>query len=148
VEAEKLFKFANSCAEMNQKEVVVSSSVGTMSKVDLSRCKVLPEPFLTNQIVLFFRKNHFLVDSVDKTIGIFKSVGLNDYWISQYGKRKKIVFADNGPKILTIGKLSGIFYILIFGLILGVFTFIFEIFLHRFIYKRKSAFNCSAHEIF
>lgn len=117
---------------MNQKEVVVTSSVGTMSKVDTERCKILPEPLLTNQIVLFFRKNHFLVDRVDDTIGLFKASGLNDYWISQYLKKSKVLIL-NTTKVMTIRSLSGIFLILIFGLFLATFVFAFEILYRRFV---------------
>lgn len=116
---------------MHQKEVVVTSSVGTMSKVDISRCKVVQEPLLINQIVFFFRKNHYLVNLVDDKIGIFKAVGLNDYWISQYVKKKKFISFDSGPKILTIYTLSGIFKIFIYGLVVATFVFFLEIFYHR-----------------
>lgn len=116
---------------MPRKEVFVTSSVGTMSKIDTSRCKIVQEPLLTNQIVLFFRKNHYLVEAVDDVIGIFKSSGLNDFWISKYAKKtKKLV--QLGPKIMTVYDLSGTFKIFLIGSMISATTFVCEVLYNRF----------------
>jgi hypothetical protein len=111
---------------MSQKEVVVISSVGMMSKIDVSRCKVVKEPLLTNQLVLFFRKNHFLVDSVDDVIGIFKAAGLIDLWISKYVRKKRTI-DDQNPKVMTIYDLSGTFEIFFIGSFVSFSSFVVEI---------------------
>jgi hypothetical protein len=116
---------------MKQKEVFVTSSVGTMSKIDLSRCKVVQEPLLTNQLVLFFRKNHFLVDSVDNVIGLFKAAGLNDLWISKYVRKEKAA-TDPGPKVMTVYNLSGTFKVFIYGCSISCAAFFAELVYRKF----------------
>jgi hypothetical protein len=131
VTPEKLLQIANNCAFMPPKDVFITSSVGTLSKIDVSQCKVLSEPLLINHLVLFFRKNHFLVETVDDKIGIFKAAGLNDFWISKYGNKKKPIWIDNGPKVITLHTISGTCKLLLYGLILALISFIIEKVLHK-----------------
>ena len=131
VSPEQLFVYANSCSELPQKEVFITSSVGTMSKIDTSRCKIVKEPLLTNQIVLFFRKNHYLVEAVDNVIGIFKSSGLNDYWIAKYSKKIEVLI-ESGPKVMTAYDLSGTIKIFFVGSMISAVAFVCEVLYNRF----------------
>lgn len=131
-------KLLLTCSKMPPKEVFVTSLTGAMSRYDLSRCKILKDPLLINQLVLFFRKNHFLMDSIDDVMGIFKASGLIDFWISKYVKKKKAEF-DNAPKVLTVYNLSGIFTILIIGLLSSFLCFFFE----SCFYKIHHCYSCT-----
>lgn len=102
-----------------------------MSKIDTSRCKIVKEPLLTNQIVLFFRKNHYLVEAVDNVIGIFKSSGLNDYWIAKYSKKIEVLI-ESGPKVMTAYDLSGTIKIFFVGSMISAVAFVCEVLYNRF----------------
>lgn len=129
-----LFGKAKNCASMKQTEVAIVSSVSTLSKIDSSKCKLLKESLLTNQIVLFFRKNHFIVEAVDEKISIFKSAGLIDYWTSKYEERYP-KFETKGPKVLTLYNFFGIFKAWIYFLIIAFFSFCAEIVVKRIMKK-------------
>lgn len=104
-----------------------------MSKIDLSRCKVVKEPLLTNQIVLFFRKNHILVEPIDNVIGAFKAAGLNDLWISKYVKKQKILVYE-GPEAITFYDLSGTFNLFKVGILIACLAFVGEL-LHYHLHR-------------
>ena len=121
---------------MHQKEVVVTSLNGKLKETDFSRCKILQDPLLINHIVLFFRKNHFLLKPVNNVIGFFKSSGLNDFWISQYTKRKKTL-EDRGPQVLTVMNLSGTFVVFLVGSSISFLFFVVEVLCFRIQRRQK-----------
>jgi hypothetical protein len=95
--------------------------------------RVLPEIIFAFQIAMYLPKNHFLVDEIEKCIGLLHSAGLINYWeklyVNSFYMNYKV--GDDGPKILTFGHLSGIFYILMGGCGLSFICFLFELFHKR-----------------
>lgn len=93
---------------------------------------------MTNHVVFYFTKSHFLVDVINERIRIFKSSGIINYFISRYGDEKfrKIDLTNNGPSQLTVNHFIGIFQLWTFGLIVASILFSFELILHKL--KKKS----------
>lgn len=87
--------------------------------------KVLSESFLTNQFVFYFTKNFYLVDEINEKISHFKSSGLMKHWRSKYTnlikKRKELQTS------MTLGHLSGVFELLIYGWIATSCVFVIEL---------------------
>jgi hypothetical protein len=90
-----------------------------------------------NSIVIYFRKNHYLVDAVDQKISLFKSAGLIDFWISCFNKAKQKPVVPNGPKVMTFYDLSGIFKVWIFSLIISVAALLAEIIIIKVLLRAK-----------
>lgn len=97
--------------------------------------KFLEQPLAVLPVVNYFRKDSHLVKEFNKKLRAFKFSGLIDYWTNLYMKRKFARTKDeSGPKPLTVETIIGTFQLLIFGWIVGTFTFIGE---HvYFAYKR------------
>ncbi|KAG5667510.1 hypothetical protein PVAND_015489 [Polypedilum vanderplanki] len=105
---------------------------------NLMICK---EHFMTIPTVVYTRKNFYLLGAINDQIEEFKSAGLIEYWHSlAFDKKYMKVDNDKHPKVLTIGHLSGVFELLIFGYIISLITFIFE-FLYAKWEKYKKRLN-------
>ena len=102
----------------------MAAEASAIVKFDMSKCKILDEAVAMSHIVLYFRKHHFLIKSVDRKISLFKSSGLIDFWLSRFDharKNKKRVSSE--PKVMSFYDLSGIFKVWMFGLALSAFAF-------------------------
>lgn len=117
------------CQHLKHNEVVLASQASAIVKFDMSNCKILKEPVMKTSVVLYFRKDHFLLPAVNRKISLFKSAGLIDFWISCFeqtnSKNTKLV--SGGPMILTFYKMSGIFKAWFYGLLIATLAFVFEI---------------------
>lgn len=80
---------------------------------------------MLNPVVLYFRKNHFILKAFDRKISLFKSAGIVGYWISCF-KVKQFSQNKNNPKVMTLYDLSGIFKVWIFGLVIALVAFVIE----------------------
>lgn len=82
------FDLLENCGSLPPKEVILTSLVSAIQKFDMSNCKILEENVVVSPIVLFFRKNHFLIEAVNEKLGLFKSAGLIDFWIANSELKK------------------------------------------------------------
>lgn len=95
---------------------------------------------ITIPVVVYTRKDFYLLDELNLKIGMIKSAGLINFWYSQDIQVKT---ADQKAsvviKALTIHDLMGCFQILVFGLIVSFIAFGFELILYfcKFINARK-----------
>lgn len=124
---EKMQTISKECYKLKEDEVVVLSHINILTRLDVSRCRIMKESLYTNLVVFLFRKNHYITEPVDKVLGKFKAAGLIERWISEYEKSKSSITKDDA-KILTVGELSGIFIVFFCAIILSFFVFLIEVF--------------------
>lgn len=92
-------------------------------------------------IVIYSRKNYFLLDAFNDKIKFMRAAGLVEFWHYQNVDRKFLNFkVFDGPKVLTFDQLVGCFGILVLGLIAGFISFLFEVRI-RFIKSVAVKFN-------
>lgn len=93
-----------------------------------SRFTICREFYMTVPLVAYTLKNFYLLESLDKKIEIFVSVGLIDYWHNQaIDERLQKMERQTYPKILGMEHLAGCFQILLVGFILSFVVFLFEL---------------------
>lgn len=90
-----------------------------------SICK---EYFMSVPVVIFGRKNFYLLRAINKKISIIQAAGLIEYWHSRsIDKRFSKPQVPVVDKILTLQHLSGCFILLTAGLFLAFVIFMIEI---------------------
>lgn len=92
-----------------------------------TRSIICREPFLTLPVVIYTRKNFYLLEAMNEKIEIFKSAGLIEFWLfkdidKRFLNEKEIIH----PKVLTLQHLSGCFWLLVFGIFLSISVLIIE----------------------
>lgn len=83
------------------------------------------DPLVYTPSAFYFQKNSFLTETFNEKLLQLMNAGLIEYWHNLFvkgGQKAK----SNGPKILTMKHLIGIFQILGLGLISSAFLFILE----------------------
>lgn len=97
------------------------------------RRQVCKEIVYKAPIVIYTRKNFYLLDEINEKIGLFQSAGLILFWHSQYVDLQFQLKETNPPKVLTVDHLIGCFYVLLVGCALSIICLILEIltFLYR-----------------
>jgi hypothetical protein len=105
---------------------VVNSNRVTKEKLFHQLCK---QTMKTENVVLYFPKNFYLIDAINEKIGIFKASGLMDYWIDNFVEKRFLHFnmSNNGPKQLNLDHFYGVFCIFLTGCSTAIFVFIMEI---------------------
>lgn len=93
------------------------------------RFHISKEVYLMMPIVIYSRKNFFLMSSLNGEIELLKSVGLIDNW--KFKESRAEAASSSGkskpPKIYTLERLQASFEILIFGCIASVLMFVLEL---------------------
>lgn len=84
----------------------------------------------TIPVVIYTKKNFFLLDALNEKIMILKASGLIKYW--RYPESLAINELK-GPKVLMLSQLLGCFYILLIGVFISFVAFIGEAASDRFI---------------
>lgn len=95
------------------------------------KLNILKETLMTTQIVIYTRKNFYLLGALNEKIEEIKSSGLLEYW---HYKGKSVTESPNvkkNPKVLTISRLVGCFEIWAWGLFLSLLSFLVEITVSR-----------------
>jgi hypothetical protein len=91
---------------------------------DYAICK---QVFLTISVVIYSRKDFFLLKALSDKIEDLKSAGLIDFWhkqdVAQIASFNRV---DSGPKILTLSQFSGGFYFWISGCVISFVSFVCE----------------------
>jgi hypothetical protein len=86
------------------------------------------ENFMSVSVVIFARKNFFLLDSINKKITLLQAGGLIEFWHSNViDKRFMKIQPGLAPRKLNINQLSGSFILLSFGLTVATFVFVVEV---------------------
>lgn len=89
---------------------------------------IAQERFVTNQLVFYLQRGHFLADELNAKIEMFQQTGLIAYMMSKYvdisflkSKRSK-----QPPSTLNLNQLSAIFWLWLFGIIITLIIFLCE----------------------
>lgn len=81
-------------------------------------------------IVMYYQKNFFLSSAIDEVIRRIQAAGLIEYWHKKFERKWKKVEVK-GPKKFNFEHLSGVFYILVFGLMIALLIFFGEFVIGR-----------------
>lgn len=93
-----------------------------------SRFKICKEALMTTPVVIYTRKDFYLLDSFNEKIEIFKAAGLIDYWNFKNIDKKHLNYEETtNRKVLNLHHLFGCFQVLISGLIFSLIAFILEL---------------------
>ena len=90
--------------------------------------RICKEHYMSIPIVIFARKNFYLLEAINKNLLQFQAAGLVEHWHSQaIDKRFLNIQPPTAPKTATFYHLSGCFYLLVLGLLVSFTIFILEI---------------------
>lgn len=93
-----------------------------------SRYNICKEPYSTYPIVIYAKKNFYLIDALNEKISLMQAAGLIEFWYYQDLDIRYLVTTFTEPlKTLTMKHLGGCFQILFFGLALSFLAFILEL---------------------
>lgn len=86
------------------------------------------EALLTNQLVFYFQKNHFLADKFSEKIIRFQESGLIEEIMSKYVDNRFVQEISQVPQqaVMTLKQLSAVFGVWISGLLLSTLAFAVE----------------------
>lgn len=90
-----------------------------------SRFRICKDPALTMPIVIYAKKDFFLLDALNEKIEDFKAAGLIEKW--KYVGRKYESEETRVPKRLILTHFSGCFYVLFIGWGLSSAVVMFEL---------------------
>lgn len=95
--------------------------------------KVCNEPMMTDNIVMYFPKNFYLIDAINKKLTAFKSSGLIQFWIRKFANERFFNFKQTkqGRRALSLDHLFGVFNILFIGNVAALTIFLFELFIAK-----------------
>jgi hypothetical protein len=95
-----------------------------------SACK---EPVQTYQVVMFFPKNFYLIDSINSKISNFLSSGIMSHLIEKYVDLRywNVKTVKKGPQKLTVKHLRGAFNLWVILSVFSSLIFMMEVFLKR-----------------
>jgi hypothetical protein len=103
---------------------------------NISQFQICREPFMLVSIVIYTKRNFYLLQAINEKIENLKATGLIDYWYSLSFSKEFSNEKSNTPKVLTFGHLSGCFYIWICGCFVSFLTFVLELTIDRFKNKK------------
>lgn len=100
--------------------------------------KFCKERIMGISIVMYFRKNFFLIPAINEVIGNLISAGLINRFHYKYidKDRASMETEDTGPKVITISHLIGCFQLWAFGCAFGIACFLSELACSRWQKKR------------
>ncbi|CAG9809741.1 unnamed protein product [Chironomus riparius] len=98
---------------------------------NLTNIQVCREHFLLIPIVIYAKKNFFLMQAINEKIEILRAAGLIEYWFLLSLSKEFENKMPNHPKVLTFDHLSGCFYIWIFGCSLSILALVFELMIEK-----------------
>lgn len=92
--------------------------------------KTCKEVMMTNSIVLYYPKNFYLSDAIDKKLSIFISSGIKGHWLNKFMNKPSSVY-KRGPKQFTVQRLAGFFNVFLIACALSFAIFLLEHFHFR-----------------
>lgn len=93
------------------------------------RNHICKDVFMTISVVIFTKKDFYLLDEINNKIGMFQAAGLIDFWHNQNVNREIIDKDKRYPVVLTLNQLLSCFQLLFVGFLISFLVFILEIFL-------------------
>lgn len=91
------------------------------------RYEICKEPLMMIPLVIYTRKNFYLLEELNEKIEYFKAAGLIELWQFQDIDFKLLNYkSPNYPKVLSLHQLSGSFQILLWGLFVSCLVFLAE----------------------
>jgi len=103
---------------------------------NITNFQICREPFMTVPIVIYAKKNFYLIQAMNDKIESLKGAGLIEYWYSQQFL-EEMSKEEKSPEVLTLAHLSGCFQILAGGCVFSFVAFVAE-WMH---YKWKTRFR-------
>lgn len=89
---------------------------------------ITKEVFITIPIVLYAKRDFYLLNAIDNQIKRLKDGGLIEFWYHQdVYKRSLNVNEPKRPKVLTMNRLLGCFQILLCGCTISFIVFLIEL---------------------
>lgn len=104
---------------------------------NLSGFQICREAFMLVPVVIYTKKNFYLLRTINEKIEIFKAAGLIEYWYSLSFNKELLTKHSIPPKVLTFDHLSGCFFIWICGCLVSLLTLVFELMIN-YIKRRKN----------
>lgn len=93
-----------------------------------AKFKILDEDYFLVPIVMYSKKDFFLIDALNEQLSKFKAYGFLKYY--RYQNQEALMQQNQAiPKVLGIERLSGCFYLLFCGFVLSAVSFVAEIIL-------------------
>lgn len=96
-----------------------------------SRYKVCKERVLSIPVVIYTKRDFYLLDALDKKIDAFKSAGLIGFWKFQEVDRFLKTKNSDDHHTLTFFQLIGCFYVLLAGCVISFVVLFIEILANR-----------------
>lgn len=92
--------------------------------------KVCKEQVITINIAMYFQKNFFFRDAMDRKINELSESGILKYWIQKFSDKRFMNWqgSSTGPNKLQLHHLYGIFNMGLIGIGIALVAFIVEIF--------------------
>lgn len=95
-----------------------------------NRNRICKDVFMTISIVIFTKKDFYLLDELNHQIGMFQASGLIDFWHNQDINRGIVDENDSKiPTVLTLRQMMCSFQILLIGLFVSLVVHVIELFL-------------------
>lgn len=93
-----------------------------------SRLTVCRDVIASYPVVIYTRKNFFLLDELNEKIALFKSAGLIGLWqMEDIDRRFLKIKESSNPEPLSVNHLMGSVYLLIMGYLFSLSLFLYEI---------------------
>lgn len=93
-----------------------------------AQLKICKEVVFTTPVVIYTRKDFYLIDALSNKIGILKAAGLIEFWhLKDLDKGLLNVKESNDPKVLKMEYIIGSFYVLVIGCSACIFIFLIEV---------------------
>ena len=95
----------------------------------LTICK---EPFMKIPIVMYTKKNFYLIPELNKNLELLKQSGLINFWRQTvFDKGTLKTSNQKAPKIIKLNHITGSLQILLIGFVSSLVVFIVELKFHR-----------------
>lgn len=96
------------------------------------RNHVCKEAFVTLPVVVYTRKDFYLLYMLNMKLELLKNSGLINYWQRRLVNEEEISEKERKrPRKLELYQLQGCFYILLFGCMMSSVSFVIEIYCQR-----------------
>jgi hypothetical protein len=107
------------------------SLAATLKSAEILLCK---ETFATIPIVIYTKKDFYLLDAMNEKVENLKNSGLIIYWHQKTLRRKSHHRNQNEPKVISLKGSIGSFQLLLCEFILSFVVFVFELALHFYLF--------------
>lgn len=107
--------------------VVIPFESGFQANKDNAKFKLLDEVIATIPIVIYFRKNSYLVEPFNEQLRAFISAGLIDHWNRLNSHNLKMTQENVGPKVMASENIFCAFQLAFVGWFISFIALLIEI---------------------